>query len=397
MKRIKAFSLLLCSFTLFQACKNESKPPVMAAPAESALPSAPESPKPEVYVYLVSVDKLNLRDQSSKNGKVVTQLAEGDFVEGNGEVSTNKEEVTLRDIPYNEPYFKVKSLQAVPQTGWAYSAALVPVYAGSRNTLPDVSRLSPFTAYLKTLNVRKLESGKKALDYVAKNLGNAQGTLADASFILLEHFLFRMETEGEFYTMTEAISWTDADFQAVADGTFNMAKYPVTKTLAENGFRLGVGEGAVFPVVDWSKLGAMFTSKVTPPMKSYIEQSILDQKEQVWDDGGIILPLEQVADRAAWWEKFNQANPYFVRSEETRLTQHSLFTALTCGADNSPVFGGDQDMVLDEYKKVWAYVQQKYAGTELGKSVKAMAELVAAEGGKRTKKVEALVQKYLEE
>ncbi len=395
MKQYKIFSLFaFLAFVLLLACKNDSKQANNSSVQETSLPTPPPSPKPEVYLYAVTVDKLNLRDQSNKNGKVITQFAEGDFVAGTGEVSANKEEVTLRNIPFNEPYFKVTSTTPEQHNGWAYSAALVPVYAGPRATSPDLGKLVQFSTFLKTLSVKKLDSGKKAWDYVSQNLSGAQGTLADAVFILLEHFLFRMETEGDFYVQTEKIKWEDGDYEAIGKETFDMKKYPITNSLAENGFRLEEGEGMVFPIVDFAKLGAAFATKVTPPMKNYLEQSILEQKDRIWDDGGIIIPLEQVADRASWWEKFNQANPYFVRNEETVNSQRSLLFILICGADNTPVFAGETESVSEDFKKVWGYVQQKYAGTELGRSVKEMADLVTAEGGKRTKKVEALMQKY---
>lgn len=344
---------------------------------------------------MVAVDKLNLRESSTQKSKVVTQFLEGDFVEGTGEISSNTEEVVLRNIPYNEPYYKVTSTTPEQHTGWAYSAALIPVYAGPRATSPDLGKLYTFSAFLKTLNVKKLDSGKKAWDFVNQNLGDVQGTLADATFILLERFLFRMEIEGNFYELTERVKWTDSDYIAISDGKFDLNKYPATKQIAENGFRLETGEGMVFPVVDWGKFGASFATRVTPPMKTYLERSIAERNEIMWSDGGIIIPLEKVADRAAWWEQFNKANPYFVRHEETRDNFRGLVFMLVCGADNTPVFEWESQAVTEEYKKVWAYVQQKYAGTELGKSVKEMSDLVAAEGGKRTEKVDAFLEKHM--
>jgi len=379
---------------VLMACKNDPKPGVPSL-EETSLATPPPSPKPEVYLYMVSVDKLNLRDQSNKNGQVVTQFPEGAFVEGLGEVSTNKEEVTLRGIPFNEPYFKVTSITPEQSKGWAYSAGLLPVYAGSRATLPDPGKLSQFSGFLKTLNVKKLESGKMAWDYVVQNLGNAQGTLADGAYIMLEHFLFRMEAEGDFYNQTEKIKWQDSDYEAIQEEKFDMQKYPITKQLAENGFRLEVGEGMMFPVVDLSKLGAFFSGKLTPPMKSYLEQNIAEQKDQIWSDGGILVPLETVADRAAWWEKFNKANPYFVRNEASLNNQESLLFILICGADNTPVFAGENESVSEDFVKVWSYIQQKYAGTALGKSTKEMADTVSAAGGKRTKAVEELMERYM--
>ena len=213
---------------------------------------------------------------------------------------------------------------------------------------------------------------------------------------MLERFLFRMEIEGNFYELTEKVKWTDEDYRAISKKEFNMQKYPESKAIALNGFRLEQGEGMVFPTIDLSKFGAFFAKNVTPAMKNYLEQSIAEQNEKMWDDGGVIIPLENVADRAAFWEKFNKANPYFVRNEETLNAQHGLIFILICGSDNSPVFTGEEPQIVsEEHKKAWAYVQEKYSGTELGRAVKEMADLVTAEGGKRSKKVETLMEKYM--
>jgi len=390
MNSLRIFALTAVAISLLVACKNDPK---SATSTETTAP--PSSPKPEIYLYMVTVDKLNLRESSSQKSKVVTQFAEGDFVEGTGEVSSNTEEVVLRNVPYNEPYFRVTSTTPEQHNGWAYSAALELVYAGPRATSPDLGKLYAFSAFLKALDPKKLDSGKKAWDYVSQNLGNAQGTLADATFIILEQFLFRMEIEGNFYELTERVKWVDSDYIAIQEDRFDVNKYSATKQIAENGFRLEIGEGMVFPVVDWNKFGASFATRVTPPMKTYLERNIAEQKERMWSDGGIIIPLEKVADRAAWWEKFNKMNPYFVRSEETQDNFRGLVFMLTCGADNTPVFDWDTQAVTEDYQKVWAYIQQKYAGTDLGRSVKEMADLVAAEGGKRTEKVDAFLEKYM--
>lgn len=386
------YLVLLAAVVFFYACNTDSKPTVPPPPPPETAP--PPSPKPEVYLYAVSVDKLNLRDQSNKNGKVLTQLAEGDFVEGIGEVSANKEEVTLRDIPYNEPYFNVKTTTPAQVQGWAFSAALEPVYAGSRTTSPDLGRLSQLSAFLKTLKPTKLESGKKAIDFVKTNFATASGTLADAAFILLQNFLFRMEIEGSFYTLTESIKWADTDYEAVWKETFDMNKYPLTKSLAENGFRLEEGEGMIFPIVDWAKLADFFTEKVTPPMKMYILQNVAEQKDNAYDDGGIVIGLDTLAERAIFWEKFNQQNPHFVRTAETQESERWQRHTLLLGADNTPVFNYEDQTVSDDYKKVWALILQKYPGSILAKEVKVLSDLIAAEGGKNTKKVEEWKTKY---
>jgi hypothetical protein len=375
---------------LIVSCKNNSTPPPPPAPQ----PETVVSPKPEVYLYHVVVDKLNLREQPNKDGKVVTQFPEGDFVEGTGEMSSNKEEITLRGIPYMEPYLKVTSTTPEQHQGWAYGAGLKAIYAGPRSTTPDLGKLSQLSAHLKALKVNVLDSGKKATDYVRTNFATSSGTLADAAFMMLESFLFRMEIEGNFYNMTETIQWGDNDYEAVWKETFDMNKYPATKALAANGFRLEEGEGMIFPVVDWAKLRDLFADKVTPPMKEYILQQVVEQKDKAYDDGGIVIGMDTIAERAIFWEKFNKQNPYFVRSYQTveseRWTRHTVLL----GADNTPAFEYETQTLRPEFRKVWDDVMQRYPGTQLAKEIKTFSDLIASEGGKRTKKVEDWLTDY---
>ena len=395
MKSIKLLSIVLCAtITIFCACKSDSKPASIAPPGPEAAP--PSSPKPDIYLYRVTVDKLNLREQPTKTGNVITQFAEGSFVEGTGEISPNKEAATLRGIPYDEPYFQVKSSD-YKHLGWVYSAALEPVYAGSRATSPDLNRLSQLSKFLTALDPTKLENGKKANDFVKTNLASASGTLADAAFILLENFLSRMEIEGNYYEQTERLQWTDSDYEAIYADKFDMNKFPLTKSLAENGFRLELGEGMVFPIIDLSKQADFFAGRVTPPMKEYILQTLYEQKESAYNDGGIIIGLDTLAERAIFWEKFNKLNPYFVRKAETLESERWLRLVLLNGSDNTPVFDYDNQSVLEDYKKLWALIIQKYPGTKLAKDVQELAALCAAEGWKRSPKVEAWQTNYANE
>jgi hypothetical protein len=393
----RIFSTLSAALLLF-ACGEPGANPSAGAGSAALVPqaAAPETLKPELYLYAVLVDKLNLREAPNKDGKVIVQFPEGDFVNGTGEVSPNKEEITLRGMYYNEPYLKVSSLATEPKTGWAYGGALQRIYTGPKSASPDLSKLTPLTGFLKTLNVKKLESGKKAWDFVKANYTASNGTVADAAFILLERFFRRMETEGEFYKMTEAVQWADADYEAIYKNTFDINKYPITKSLAENGFGIATGEGMVFPVTDWAKLRDFFAPRTTPPMKAFIEQHAAEEMTPMYDDGGLIIPVEKVAERAIFWEKFNQINPHFVLNEQTRENQRWMRHTIINGADNTPMYEYESQAINEEYKKAWADIQQKYPGTELARQIKQVADLCAAEGWKRTKKVEELQEKLLE-
>ena len=166
---MKIFRILsaIAIVAVIQSCQSDSKPG--SIPKPTAVNEAPVTPRPSVYLYMVMVDNLNLREQPNKSGRVIVRFPEGSFVEGTGVISDNKEEATLRGIPYNEPYFQVKTSDN-QNIGWAYSAALKPVYTGAISTRPDLNRLSKLSAFLKTLDVTKLENGGKAIEFVKIDL-----------------------------------------------------------------------------------------------------------------------------------------------------------------------------------------------------------------------------------
>ncbi|MBK8425762.1 MAG: hypothetical protein IPL27_07175 [Lewinellaceae bacterium] len=206
-----------------------------------------------------------------------------------------------------------------------------------------------------------------------------------------------MEREGEFYTITEKMEWKEQDYKDMFENKFDMNRYPATKSLSESGFTLATGEGMVFPVVDWNQLNAFFKSKVTAPMQTFLTQETAESNLTVFSDGGIVAPLEEIADRAAFWEKFNLDNPYFMRQEETTESERWMRLVMVNGADNTPSFDYETQMISEDYKKVWAYIAQKYPGTKLAATTKELSDLCAAEGWKRTKKVEDWQMKYVEQ
>jgi hypothetical protein len=277
MKNWVFFALLCWSIT---ACKNEKRPtdqPTASAPELKATPAT--ATKPEIELLMVNVDNLLLRDQPTKNGsKAITKLSLGDFLEGTGEVSSAKEEATLREMVFVEPYLRVVTTTPEQHRGWAFGGGLTKVYAGSRANSPDLGRLSQFSAMLKGLSTKKTTSGKAAWDYVEANFKDAKGPLAEAVYVMLEAHLRRVIFESDAYVLTEKINWSEDDFNRVYENNFDMKKYPATATLATQGFNLETGEGMIFPIVDWQRMFQYFSEKVGPAFKQYLDLNNIEHK-----------------------------------------------------------------------------------------------------------------------
>jgi len=364
---------------LFFACKSD---------APKTAPDTGAAAKPELFLYAANVDNLRLRDKPDQSSGVIAQVKEGAMLEGAGNESTNQEEIELRGIPFRAPYYQVTALSGDKPSGWAFGGALTCVYAGPRKDSPDAARIGAFAEYLKSLDSKDIASGGKAWAFVETELADASRPLADAAFILLERFLRRMEVEGEFYKLTEKVPFTEADGQAIYTDRFNHDKYPVTALMAANGFRMVFGEGSIFPVVNWGRFQDYFGPRATQPMQMFINQRTAQQNVPMFDDGGLLIPLEKVADVAVFWEKFNRNNPYFPLGDQCCESERWLRFLLTCGSDNTPVFSGDTMTTSQNFRSAWDYIQQTHANSDLAKLTGKMADLCATEGWKRTQKVQ---------
>jgi hypothetical protein len=382
MKNICLLFLLLC----WIACKNDQ----VTKPAEQT---------PQVAVkdfYSVTVNDLRLRAEPNGNAAVLTQLPEGAIVESLGEVSAQKEEVELRGRLWLEPYYLV--MAPSKQKGWLYGGGLLRIYSGDGKATPDYRVLEDFSKKLASLDIRKAESGKTAFSIAQAAFANTDVPTVDAGSLLLENFLKRILFEGELYLYTDSEKWADIKLvNSVYEGTFDMNTLPETKQLAEGGFLLMAAEGSVFPEVNYRTISSHFSGKLSPSLQAYYDQTAKETDKPVWDDGGIILPLPEIADRAAWWERFTKDNPTFVQREAAQFNAAYLIHSITNGGDNTPIFDYDKEEIVPEFRAVWKTAQQKYPGTRLAEMCGRMEKTCQAANWKLTPEVEAELEKVTKE
>lgn len=383
---------ILIAFT-FAACSSGNKAEEGGnAATDTGQPNAsrPGTKQPEVYLYSTFYDAVLLRETPDRKGKVVTRLPMGSFLEGSGERSKEKTEATLGGVTWMEPFLKATHLTPDQQAGWIHGATVETVYAGSRADSPNLGDLTNFGTHLAKLDVKQLGSGEKAWAYVRQHHTATKGPLADAIYMMLERYLSRIEGEGELYKLTEAMTWSDEDFEKVYKNNYDMTQSAPLKAIDAAGYRLVTAEGTIFPVVDRKKLLDFFGKNVTPGMKQYLKQSWLELAEPSMSDAHIAIELEELADRGIFWENFNANYPYFARRAET--VEHESWVRLAM--INGLVFDEETKAPNAEYSKAWAYIMRKYPDTKLGKAVAEFTQLLVAEGNKRTPKVEAYQTEY---
>ena len=114
------FTLLLLA--LFTACGGSDNASATATSTTDTTTDTPTTeavdPNEPLYAW---VDNLNLRDQPSTNGKVITSVQPKDALERLEESGTS-EVIVLRGVLYDEPWIKVKTTAG--DEGWVFGGAV---------------------------------------------------------------------------------------------------------------------------------------------------------------------------------------------------------------------------------------------------------------------------------
>ncbi len=369
----------------FFSCKNEAPKP--AAPTAEALKTEGAKPvfeKPEAIFYVVALDKFRLRETPDPKGKELLLMPKGAKLEATGRLGDQKFDIELNGIPQGpEPFVEGAS---GGKTGWAYRPGLLKVFSGKKADAPDEAFWA-LAAEIGKLPAGQLESGRKALDLARKSATKS----GDAAFLLVEKTLrdlmFSPKVSGIFETpkVKDAL---EKEGEAVWKDAFDHSKLPETKAAAEAGFRVETTEGMFFPAIDYLNLQKIFAGKLSPAMQKFVELTTVDAHENAISDGGLVIEIAEYAERAVKWSDFEAQNPNFVSIEDVRRDAHWRASDLMFGQNNTPAFDYETLAISPEFKAAWDIVFKKAPASELAKTIKTFSDLVASEGGKKTKKVE---------
>lgn len=135
---MKAFKFLLCLFaviSLLTSCQEDSPSTNTSNSNESSetpisetssngkvietIDPQPFKEKDQIYAW---VDKLNIREQASLQGKVIASVDSNDPLEFTGTKSGQPQTVVLRGVAYHDLFYQVKTKDG--KEGWVYGGAV---------------------------------------------------------------------------------------------------------------------------------------------------------------------------------------------------------------------------------------------------------------------------------
>ena len=125
------------------------------------------------------------------------------------------------------------------------------------------------------------------------------------------------------------------------------------------GFRFIAVEGTLMPIVDYSFLDG-YKTYVSEDISEYGRFMALNSNQPWARDGGIMIPLSDLADRIAMAEMYVSDYPDAVMKEEV-IRQYTLYLhAFLVGLDNTPLVSDDEKEVDAGFVKAFYYFMERY-------------------------------------
>lgn len=252
------------------------------------------------------------------------------------------------------------------------------------------TEVADFEKLLNELPITDEKSVEKAMSFFHEHFSKDNKQAGDAAYVAFSKFHIRVQDTVATQVMG------DEDFQTLLydEKEQKPAGQARAKELARYGFRPQATEGVVYLEQDPDFLAQNFNDYVSPAMQEYMEQFKKEQ-DQLWTgDNGILIPINELGNRAVFWEKFSKKHPDFILAENARGNHEGYLYYLLIGMNNTPAFDSESNYLTDPFKEAYQYVRNTYPDTETGEVVAQYYQLLLSTGFKRTKQSDALANKY---
>lgn len=382
MNRIAA--LLFLMILLIVSCAEKPQTPV------STEPKAVEDQAPKEKWLKVDYDDVRVRDAAGMDGKILATLKQGTKIKDLEIQSDFETTVKLRGEEKTAPWMKIETAQGT--VGWIFGGTVSSAEAPKKGEISNVD----FSAELKKMDKKNCACLDQAIQSFQKTFQGHPKDVIDKEIPTLLDYL--QDATNTFNDELVGRSYYD-DFYLI---NYNPDGKPLAKGMREDllryekcGMKMIFVEGSAMLIVEpglvLDKLNAMLSTE----MRRYLGQMKVED-EKIWaDDGGLTIPVQAVADRAIFWEKFATDLPNFVLVENAKDKVKTYTGTLMGGLDNTPAFDFSEKRKLQpEYKKVYEWLMEKHPNTKTGKVIREYYMLLKETGFSSNDKARNYLERF---
>ena len=118
--------------------------------------------------------------------------------------------------------------------------------------------------------------------------------------------------------------------------------------LSDRGYKVIIPEGNYQAVIDYRAYQG-FEAFLPPDIAKYIEIMVRESDSRMLEDGGVIIPVDEVLARALACESFLKEFPASPRANKLKLAFNNYMNTLFFGANNTPAFDYTTNTLVQEF------------------------------------------------
>ncbi|RKP53869.1 hypothetical protein D7Z26_10760 [Cohnella endophytica] len=225
-------------------------------------------------------------------------------------------------------------------------------------------------------------SADKLVASLKKGIGQVRQEQADEMMRALESYYVKNlpELEKKFdadnvQRKLSSLLWPidEQQIDALTDDSFKQ----LLKTTIAGGYKLETSEGYFFPIVDYGKLLTYGDQTTSTAMKAYLGVLALESDNASAGDGGLIISLDELEDRALAAESYVVTFPD--TPERTKVEDRfvNYLSMYLIGLDNTPIFDYETFHLLPEVKKQYEQMAADHGGTVIGQLTEQLLQIAA--------------------
>ena len=247
--------------------------------------------------------------------------------------------------------------------------------------------IEAYRAYLNTLDTNDAASCGKAVAKYRSMFDKTDTSVNDSAYAVFDHYCTCIVNGlNERYADHWPIDTVEPEKYAVLP-----SEIALINQLKTNGFKFAASEGVWYIATDRDSILKWFSSSVSQAMKIYLNKVSIEENEGYQEDGAIIIEITALADRAVWWERFNNSYPRFAMNKETVGQYKFYLTELMRGESNTPAVDWDSKAITSDFKKGYSHLFLKYPKSNTARLVRPYFDALLQ---KDTSKAELLLDQY---
>jgi hypothetical protein len=185
-----------------------------------------------------------------------------------------------------------------------------------------------------------------------------------------------------------SITWADQSLHDSLGISFE-------QDLNHHGWVLRSTEGTIYIARNTGPIRKTFFEYLSPSTQEFFNQFEFEENQVLSEDGGLIIRVEELADRLGFWEVFMSENSGHLfedfASENIKYYRYYMLE----GMDNTPAFDRFESKLINtEFEQAMEHYIAKYPQTQSAIIFNSFMKLLRQEKQQYTPSVEAFIEQY---